>query len=84
MKCADIPDQAVIAAINQSIDVQTSKYGKTVIGAQIWNVFERFPQYPQKLVRAKLNKMVRAGKLSGCTCGCRGDFEIVGQERSCF
>jgi hypothetical protein len=66
------------------MDAQSQKYGEPVIWAQIWDVFERFPQYPQKLVRAKLDKMVRAGKLTGCTCGCRGDFEIVGQERTSF
>jgi predicted transcriptional regulator len=32
---------------------------------------------PEKVVLAKARRLVRAGRLTGCTCGCRGDFAVV-------
>lgn len=81
MKCADIPDQAIIDAINQCIDEKTIEYGSQALWAHIWDLTPKFPEFPERLVRAKLYKMIRAKKISGCTCGCRGDFEVIGQER---
>lgn len=81
MKCSDIPDQAIYDAINRTLDENSAKHNTEITMAIIWDIFDLFPEFPAKLVRAKLDKMVRAGKLGGCTCGCRGDFEIVGQER---
>jgi hypothetical protein len=34
-------------------------------------------QIPEKIVRAKARALVRRRLIDGCTCGCRGDFEIV-------
>lgn len=31
---------------------------------------------PEKVLRAKLAKLVKRGILDGCTCGCRGDFWV--------
>jgi hypothetical protein len=40
-------------------------------------VQEQFPDFPPKVVTAKLGSLVRRKVLDGCTCGCRGDFEIL-------
>lgn len=32
---------------------------------------------PAKLPLAKMRQLIRRGLVSGCTCGCRGDFEIT-------
>lgn len=32
---------------------------------------------PYKVVEAKARRLIRRGLLTGCTCGCRGDFEVV-------
>lgn len=32
---------------------------------------------PQKLVLAKMRTLIRRELVSGCACGCRGDFEIA-------
>ena len=32
---------------------------------------------PDKLVLAKMRKLVAKGYVDGCTCGCRGDFELT-------
>jgi len=36
-----------------------------------------YPDLPGRLVLAKMSKLIRAGLVSGCPCGCRGDFEIT-------
>lgn len=36
------------------------------------------PSFPPKVVLAKLASLVRRGVIDGCTCGCRGDFELPG------
>jgi len=33
--------------------------------------------YPTKVVKAKLNSLIKRGLVSGCICGCRGDFILV-------
>jgi hypothetical protein len=34
-------------------------------------------RFPDKVVLAKAKRLVKRGLISGCTCGCRGDFEIM-------
>lgn len=31
---------------------------------------------PEKVILAKVQKLIRRGKIQGCWCGCRGDFYI--------
>jgi hypothetical protein len=47
------------------------------IGVDRWTLEERFSDYPPKVVMAKLKSLTRRGLLAGCTCGCRGDFQIT-------
>jgi hypothetical protein len=35
------------------------------------------PGVPSKVVLAKARRLIKRGKLSGCDCGCRGDFMAV-------
>ncbi|NHZ94634.1 hypothetical protein [Massilia sp. CCM 8734] len=35
------------------------------------------PGTPRKLVLSKMNMLLRRGLIDGCTCGCRGDFELT-------
>lgn len=37
---------------------------------------------PEKVQRAKAAALIRRGLLDGCTCGCRGDFEITDKGRA--
>lgn len=68
MKCADLPDDAVLNIIAHS---------QRPLGATIWEVFEGLPAYPQNVVRAKLSKLIRRRIIKGCICGCRGDFTVT-------
>lgn len=35
------------------------------------------PTTPKNLMLAKMASMIRRGLVSGCACGCRGEFEIT-------
>lgn len=41
-----------------------------------WHFEEAIPDVPRKVLLAKLASMIRRGIIDGCTCGCRGDFQI--------
>lgn len=40
-----------------------------------------WPDAPEKLVLARLRAMERKGLVTGCGCGCRGDWTIDGLEK---
>jgi hypothetical protein len=43
-----------------------------------YSIFPAFPpDTDTKLVRAKMASLIKRGFAMGCTCGCRGDFEIT-------
>jgi len=80
-KAADITQDALLAAVSA-----VSRSGGAVLGgegewrtATLWDVQEALSQFPPKVVLAKLRSAVKRGLLKGCTCGCRGEFEIVNQ-----
>ncbi len=66
MKAADISDQEIFDLVNHG---QTSLY-------TLQTFFHATRQIPPKVVHAKLAQMIYKGRLLGCHCGCRGDFEI--------
>jgi len=72
MQAKDISDEEitrVITAIRTERNMWTSR----------WDLEERLPQYPPKVILAKCRSMLRRGLITGCPCGCRGNFEIVSE-----
>jgi hypothetical protein len=72
MRCADVPDEVVFDAIRNScieqrcaLTVHVQRALEQVLGPVPWN-----------LLLAKLRKLLKAGKIDGCACGCRGDFTV--------
>ena len=43
---------------------------------QQWDLQERWPDVPPKVLLAKARGLLKRGRLGGCGCGCRGDFHI--------
>lgn len=43
-----------------------------------WDLHKAFPEFPSKVVDAKLRRLIQRGLLTGCDAqhDCRGDFEI--------
>ena len=68
MKASDITDEEIY----QAVDGIMAKTG--MWAASRWDIYEKFPTFPEKVVQAKLRTMVKKGRLEGCACGCRGDF----------
>lgn len=69
MKAADISDAQLLALI--------PSIKSRVNAASLWTLQEALPQYPPKVVQAKLKSMVKRKLLTGCACGCRGDFRVI-------
>lgn len=91
VKASDITDEAFLDAIRTIHRIRYSGNPQW-IGASIWDiaaVLDGHPewagqrqatdgsvQFPEKVIRAKAKRLVKRGLVDGCTCGCRGDFEI--------
>lgn len=85
MKAADIPDATFVAAVVEAARLRNSPTADRwaiacVLAGRPEDVgvnFDGYPHMPNKVVLAKARKLVLRGLLSGCACGCRGDFEPV-------
>lgn len=52
--------------------------------ATIWDIEASIDTMPKKVVLAKLRKLMKAGYITGCDCGCRGDYELLDKARDEF
>ncbi|MGW7630554.1 hypothetical protein ACWGKO_16690 [Streptomyces griseoincarnatus] len=73
LQCKDIPDALFLEAVRES--------ARTPSGwAMRWDVHTALEAVmgpvPEKVVLAKAKKLIRAKKMDGCACGCRGDFQL--------
>jgi hypothetical protein len=61
----DIPDQRILALLHPTTWTT-------------WWVLadEHFPEFPPKVVLAKLRQLYKRGLIDGCPCGCRGDWVL--------
>lgn len=76
MQCKDIPDKPILEFL-----LQRAKEGK------MWccwfdgfenSIGQAMPKdTPEKIRIAKMAKLIGRGLVSGCPCGCRGDYEIT-------
>ncbi len=73
MQCKDIPDMPILRFLALNPGVWRNWYfgnDKDVHQAMP-------PDTPDKLVPWKMRMLMRRGLVTGCDCGCRGDFEIT-------
>lgn len=68
MKAADISDETILEIVGRSA---------LKLGATVSEICDGLPQFPYKVVMAKLRQMVNKKRLAGCVCGCRGDFRSI-------
>ena len=70
----DIPDQPIIDFL-----AKIGRPGCMFEGAEnsMANAVPDFAKDKPKLVRAKMQSMIKRGIVDGCTCGCRGDFTLT-------
>lgn len=44
-----------------------------------WNLQALMPAFPPEVILAKARALLRRGLITGCGCGCRGDFELTAE-----
>jgi hypothetical protein len=72
-QCKDIPDRPILEFLLS----HKGKWCNWYFGNEL-DVHLAMPKNtPDKLVLAKMRMLMRKGFVSGCGCGCRGDFEIT-------
>ena len=78
MKCKDIDDKPILQFLNQNDCFFT--YGKGYYMKTVQDVMPIGTSVKMQL--AKMKQLIKRGLAEGCTCGCRGDFEItdIGKE----
>jgi len=97
-QCKDIPDLPILKFLaklsRQEIVYSYENCGRTesfrptracVFEEPSYSVQRAMPPEAQgqdKLVRAKMGMLIRRGLVTGCTCGCRGDFELTEKGRA--
>jgi len=83
LQCKDIPDWPILHFLAHMPEWQP---GLPKWGTWFWtddyqpdnSVLRAMPPgTPPKLALAKMATLIRRGLVNGCTCGCRGDFEIT-------
>jgi hypothetical protein len=81
LQCKDIPTLPILKYVAEHGGI-----GCTWFDPETWNRTVRHampPGIPEKLILAKMRNLISKGLVDGCSCGCRGDFEITekGQAR---
>lgn len=70
LQAKDIPDQAMLQAIlhdSRTNDLPAARY----------RVARDHPEWPEKVILAKCRQLLKRGLITGCVCGCRGDFHLT-------
>ena len=75
LQAKDISDADALAALARCRGIHGVPHWSTLRDTQ-----RELPQFPEKVVRAKLASMVRRKVIKGCACGCRGDFHLPDSE----
>ncbi len=88
MKAADIPDVAFLEAVERfnrgqytPADEPTTEAWEFWAGRPKWATVAEMSHVlnaPWRVTLAKARKLIRRGLMEGCTCGCRGDFNVAG------
>lgn len=87
VQAKDISDKAFLSAIWQlqleKAILQSQEFRFSTSGFDgspwicVWHVQGMFPGFPEKVVAAKFRQMHKRKIIGGCTCGCRGDLQIM-------
>lgn len=73
MKCKDIPNKPILRFLKEQDRWCT--YGNSMFMPTVQDVMPT--DTPTKLQLSKMKQLIKRGLVDGCTCGCRGDFEIT-------
>jgi len=74
MQCKDIDDAALLRFI-------ANKQRELGMWVCVWDLEPPYSDLPGNLFRAKMGQLMKRGLITGCNCGCRGDYEITDKGR---
>ena len=76
----DIDDLAILRIIDDLS--HDDRWSHTHTRWVMWpEVTALLPEYPAKVVHAKIRRLMTRSLLDGCPCGCRGDLELTAAGR---
>ena len=76
LQCKDLSGAAIVEhiyRINKAHDAPAMLVPPEDSKYSVWPTYSPVP-IPEKLLRAKLRQLIDHGWITGCACGCRGDF----------
>lgn len=79
MQCKDILDKPILEFLNKHCGVWCNWYFGD--DKDVSRVMPEEVKDKGKLILAKMRQLNKRGLITGCFCGCRGDFEIT--EKGC-
>ena len=79
MKASDLSDERILEVLNRKRGRRHTHLGDFGPGSMSYVHDPGVPDVPFKVLLAKLRSMQRRGLISGCGCGCRGNW-FVGDE----
>lgn len=77
MQAKDIPDDHFIKAVQIASLRQAMAWHQRDCWCNVSDVCELLDA-PLKVVLAKARRIIKRKLMEGCTCGCRGDFDLRG------
>jgi hypothetical protein len=86
VKAADITDAEFVAAVLRVQQAEAERWtDRPILRWATWgyngcdrpHLLAEFPEAPYKVLLAKARKVIKRGLVTGCACGCRGDFEVT-------
>jgi hypothetical protein len=75
MQCKDIPTIPILEFVEKHGGIGCNWFGKHISELSVRHAMP--DNIPDKLVHAKMNKLIAKELISGCNCGCRGDYELT-------
>lgn len=78
MKCKDIPDKPILEFLYER--AKENKTPCVLFNGYENSIGQSMPlNTPPKIITAKIVKLIKRKLVTGCSCGCRGDFTITTQ-----
>lgn len=83
MQCKDIPDEPILRHIGAHDGKWCMRWRASTPGIDWPCILDAMPaDTPEKLVLAKMRRLIERGLVDGCPCGCRGDFVLTAKGRA--
>lgn len=73
----DIPDVEFLENVYRLSIIEDGWPGGIPHWVFTWDLREVYPTVPMKVLIAKARRLKKRKLLTGCCCGCRGDFELT-------